>query len=48
MRYIVYVNGKELRASLLLEALLKARTIQKTAGIKPQILDTFSNEYIAY
>lgn len=48
MRYIVQTNNKELRASTLKEALLKAKTIYNTIGDKPEIYDTFSNEYIEY
>ena len=48
MRYIIEVENRELQASALKEALLKARTIYNTTGIKPTIIDTFCNETIEY
>ncbi len=48
MRYIIYVEDRELTAKALKEAILKARTIYNVTGVKPLILDTFCNEYVGY
>lgn len=47
----IYNRGRKYRtyeAKALKEALLKAKTIYNTIGIKPRIIDTFCNEPIEY
>ena len=48
MRYRIEVENRTLTAGALKEAILKAKTIYNTIGVKPVIIDTFCNEKIEY
>ena len=48
MRYIIETNGEKIGAGVLLEALMKAKSIYNQTGIKPTITDTFFNEHVEY